>query len=194
MGGRIKIELGRRSLNLIFTDAKINLKFYPAKFKINAAKEYEFLEKMLKAGTHVPRPLGLMKTTNSSVLIRQYIEGVTFEEAMRTLPPRRMRDIIINLINDLWLIEHMGIHIPEFSTLYKNVIVRDDTPYIIDVERAIYSTRPIITQLLGLLYRLSKHKKIGEKLRQIMDVESIKKTAERYKRTRKIDDILKLFT
>jgi len=193
MGTRIKIELGRRSINIMFVDAKVNLKIFPKKFYVNARKEYELLQELSIQGINVPKPKMLMDVESSAILVREYIEGDFFRDAIYRYPPEKIKKFLLDLIINLRKIEDLNIFIPEFSTLYKNVIISDEKPYILDLERAQYSGRPIIPQLLGMLIRLCSNKKVKEKLAKILHIDKLKDAAQRYKKTRNIKIVLELF-
>ncbi len=193
MGGKIRIELGRRSINIMFVDRKVNLKIFPKKFYINARREFELLQKLSKEEINVPKPVAIIDAGSSIILAREYIKGVYFHDAIRHYPPEELKKLILNLIKNLRKIEDMGIFIPEFSTLYKNVVVDGCEPYILDLERGGYSGKPIIPQFLGLLIRLCNNNKLKEKLAEIMEIEKLKDAARRYKETRDLEVVLDLF-
>jgi len=193
MGIKIKIEMGRRSLNIMFPEYGVNFKIFPKEFEVNARREYEIMNRLYNAGINVPRPIKLIITKGSAIIVREYIDGIYFSQAIQEYDPSSLAKILKNLIIQLRKIEEQEVFIPEFSSLYKNVIIKDKDPYIIDLERAQFSSKPIITQLLGLLIKLCSNVKIRTKLEQIMDIEKIKEVSIRYKEKRRINDVLSLF-
>ena len=193
MGSRIKIDLGRRSLNIMFPDVGINLKIFPRRFHVNSKKEYELLSMLSSKGIKVPKPITYIRTRNSSIVVREFVAGLHFDDVLSSYPIEKLKEVLVNLILELRRIEDLGIFVPEFSTLYKNVIVRDTEPYILDLERSVFSGKSIVTQFLGMLLRMSKKERMREKLRRILKIEKIKEVAKDYKNTRDIKEVLALF-
>lgn len=193
MGERIAIELGHHSINIILKDKHVNIKIYPTSLRHRALREFEVLRKLREHGINVPEPMMLMDSNNCVILVREYIEGIFFRDAMYVLEPDKLKALLIKLIKQLNGIENLGIYIPEFSTLSKNVVVVDTEPFIIDVERALFLKRPIVTQLLGLLIKLSTNKQLYGKLAKIIKIDELREVARAYKKSREIDVVLQIF-
>ncbi|GEM_PF-5560643 len=191
--GEIIVELGHHSINIIFKDKKINLKIYPLELRHRAIREYEVLRKLYKHGINVPQPIKLVDSANCMILIREFVDGIFFRDAIERLSIDELRVLLLELIKQLNAVENLGIYISEFSSLSKNVIVVGTKPYLIDVERASFQRKSIVTQLLGFLIKLSGSPKLCKKLSKVVQVKKLKAAAQIYKKTRNLDTILDLF-
>lgn len=187
------IEFGHHSMNLVFKAKQINLKIYLPRLHHRAIREFKVLQILHNHGLCVPRPMKLMNASNCSILIREYVEGMAFHEALDKLDAESLRKVLTSLIEQIHMIENLGIYIPEFTSLSKNVVVKRDKPYIIDLERALFRKKPIVTQLLGLIIKLSKNPKLYRKLSQIIKLEEIKSAAKVYRETNDIKAIRNIF-
>lgn len=189
----MRIELGRRSINIMYTKERINFKFFPRKFRVNAKKEYEFMIRLRKAGVCVPKPICYIDLANSAVVVREFIDGTYFQKALLKYPPSMIKKLLINIIKELRKIEDLKIHIPEMSTVYKNIIVSDTEPYIIDLERASNSEKPIIPQFLSRIWRLCLNPRLKQKLEKVVEIEKILDVARKYKAKRDLSLVLEIF-
>ena len=191
--GKIKIALGQHSINLILKDIRLNFKFFPKKLNVNAKKEYEFLKRIHKSKIPVPKPYSLIETDNSSVLVREFINGITFGEFLTRANVNELKSVLIKIVLILKKLEELGIFVPEFSSLYKNVIVCNDVPYLIDLERGRFGARSNVTQFLGFLIKLFHNPKLSKKLSEILNIEKLKSAAREYKTLRDISLVLQAF-
>ncbi len=193
MGRRLRIDLGRRSINVIFVREKVNFKFFPRKFRINAKKEYNFLTKLHEADVNVPKPISHISLSNSSIVIREFIDGVFFQDAIKRYHPDAIKRLLINVITELRKIEDIGIYLPEVASVYKNIIVDGEEPYIIDLERASFTKKLIIPPFLSRIWRLCSNPEIRKKLEKILEIEKILSVAKKYKTNRDLNMILEIF-
>jgi len=193
MGERIAIEFGHHSINIILKDKHVNIKIYPTSLRHRALREFEVLKKLHDHGINVPEPMRLVDSNNCVILVREYIEGIFFRDAIYVLESDKLKVLLMKLIKQLNSIENLGIYIPEFSALSKNVVVVGTEPFIIDVERALFLKRPIVTQLLGLLIKLSTNKQLYGKLAKIIKIDELREVARAYKKSREIDVVLQIF-
>ncbi len=177
----------------MFPRENINFKIFPKAFEANARREYDILKILYSNGIYVPRPIELIVTENSVILVREYIEGEFFDEFIDRCNEDELRAALLNILTILKKVEDLGIYIEEFSSLYRNVVIRNRKPYIIDLERARYSPKSTITQFLGLLAKLCHNDSIKKKLEAIMETEKIKHASIRYKETRDINTVLSIF-
>ena len=195
MGGRrIRIAAGWRSVNIILVNRKVCIKAFSKRHISNARREYEALRRLCEAGISVPRPYRLILDGNPIVLVREYVEGMHFWDALKQYSQQMLAEVLLRLLRELRAIEDLGLYVPEISTLTKNVIVSGVRPYIIDLEGAKPSKSLIVTQFLSLIHRLGRRgDNIGQKIRNIFDTEDVLGAAREYKRSRDMGIVVRLF-
>ncbi|MBD3164666.1 hypothetical protein GF323_05695 [Candidatus Woesearchaeota archaeon] len=75
-------------------------------------------------------------------LAMEYINGVHFTDYMKTQPKDKMRKVVMLLEKQVKALDKLKINKYEMSRPFRNVIIRNDKPVMIDFERCKYSPNP----------------------------------------------------
>ena len=189
---RFKIERGWHSTVIIFPALRIVLKVFNKGLIKNAEKEFYFLKMLYNKGFNVPKPYVLINDKERPILIREFINGLHFNEFLSFASLESIRTVVLRLIKLAYKLDLEKIFIDELSKVTRNILVTDDLyPYIIDFERATVSNRSNVLQFLSYLYRLSLSKaSFADKIKEIIDIKRAIEIGSLYKKKKDFNLIL----
>jgi HemK-related putative methylase len=138
--------------------------------------EADWLKKLNKEGIG-PK---LLKATET-FFVMEYLEGILFKEYIETNTKEKIKLIIKKLMQQLFLLDTLGINKQEMKNPYKHIIIKNHKPIMIDFERCRYTENPRnITQFCQ--YITSKNiEPILESNGININKEQVQNAAKRYK-------------
>jgi putative serine/threonine protein kinase len=146
-------------------------------------REMKHEAEMLKTANAVnvgPQFLNLSK----NFLLMEYIEGTLFPQWLKiTKQKQTIRNVLRLALEQCWRLDKKGLDHGELSHAPKHVIIRNDTPYIIDFETASTTRKTknvtALSQYLFIANNIAEQiaKKIGK-----INQEKLKQTLKNYKR------------
>jgi putative serine/threonine protein kinase len=77
-----------------------------------------------------------------SFLVMEYIDGFLIKEYIESNTNARIKAIIRKILQQLYVLDTLGINKQEMKNPYKHIIIRKQTPIMIDFERCRYTESP----------------------------------------------------
>lgn len=146
-------------------------------------KEMKHEAEMLKTANAVnvgPRFLNLSK----NFLLMEYIEGTLFPQWLKKTKQKQIiRNVLRLALEQCWRLDKKGLDHGQLSHALKHVIIKNDTPYIIDFETASTTRKTKNVTALSQHFFIANNiaKQITEKTGKI-NQEKLKQTLGSYKR------------
>ena len=195
--GDVVVFKGRHSKVVAFTGLKVVVKVFPEKLKKNAQKEIEALRLARKYGIDcVPKYFGHVETDDAIFVVKEFIEGLYFVDFIKTCNEKMLARVLLKLLKCLNLMDRINLVVKELSSPKKNIVISGEKPYLIDLERLVYSSgKTNVTQFLGFIYSISSSKdpKLIEKFSSVFDIENLKEVSKEYKKTIDFEIVKKAF-
>lgn len=137
-----------------------------------------------------------MLSFSRNMIVWKYIEGLSFEEWLQSVPAKRvLKNILKDIIIQLYTLDKIGVSHNELSRPENHIIIAlpEQKPYIIDFESAtIKKDASNLTQFLNFL--IKPRSKIGTKIKNILEIEVDRKylinAFKMYKKTKNLNPIL----
>jgi putative serine/threonine protein kinase len=146
-------------------------------------REMKHEAEMLKIANAInvgPRFLDLSK----NFLLMEYIEGTLFPQWLKkTKAKLTIRSVLRSSLEQCWRLDKKGLDHGELSHAPKHVIIKNDTPYIIDFETASTNRKASNVTALSQHFFIASNiaEQVVEKIGKI-DQEKLKQTLRSYKR------------
>jgi len=189
------VSEGMHSYVISIPSLRLAFKIYKGYMLKNAVKEYKILRMLSVKGLPVPKPYFLY-LGERIILAREYIEGEHFIDFIKRERPEKIAIAFKTLIEIAHMLDCENVFLDELSFPTKNIIVKSEKKmFIIDFERAVINPRRSnVTQILGFLYSSIKSGGyVGNKIKEFLDVDKMIEIAKKYRRERRLDDVLRLF-
>ena len=187
---------GRHSVVIAVPSLEIVFKIFPISLRSNALKEKEALSFLNREKFPcAPRLYGYVETDKSAIIIKEFITGIYFHNFFLESKISDLREVLLKILNCLHLLDKFNIFIDEMDSPRRNIVIRENQPFFIDLERWSRSTiQSNVTQFLGFL--LKAHKtggEIGNRVNTIFHVDKIMESAKEYKKKRDINVVSQIF-
>lgn len=87
-----------------------------------------------------------------SYLIMDFVQGVSFKEFLKSYSAKDVLSVLIKLLKQMFILDYAGIVKEEMTHPQKHIIIRSNSPILIDFERAHFSSKPKnVTQFIQFL-------------------------------------------
>ncbi len=192
--GDVKIFRGRHSKVIAVIGLNLVLKIFPKNLKSNAYKEKMLLEHVNNIKLECfPKFYGIVDTGDAVLLVKEYIDGQYFNYFIKHGSIREIKKVIKRLLLCLHELDKVNYVIKELSNPKTNIVIRDEKPFIIDLERWTKTHgKTNVTQFLGFLIKISKSNDnpLKQRLNKIINFQILDKIANSYKKEKSIDVVL----
>ena len=115
-------------------------------------------------------------------LAYEFVEGIFIEEFIENSTKRDIKKVLINLFNQMFLLDELGINKEEMHHPYKHIIITKKTkPVLLDFERANNTEKPSnVTQFCQFITSTNLHSLLNKKGFKI-DISKVRAAARKYK-------------
>ena len=115
-------------------------------------------------------------------LVYEFVEGIFIEEFIKDSTKRDIKKVLIELFNQMFLLDELGINKEEMHHPYKHIIITKKTkPVLLDFERANNTEKPSnVTQFCQFITSTNLHPLLNKKGIKI-DIRKVRTAAKTYK-------------
>jgi len=131
--------------------------------------------------------------SSKNFIIMEYIDGINLPDWIKRVnSKKRLREVILNLLNQGYKLDSIGLDHGELSNPSKHVLVTDNLPFIIDFESA--STKRRVKNVTSLTQYLFIGGPISKKLRKFFNFKEkeLINALKIYKQNIKYENFLKI--
>ena len=115
-------------------------------------------------------------------LAYEFVEGIFIEEFIKNSTKRDIKKVLMELLNQMFLLDELGINKEEMHHPYKHIIITKKTkPVLLDFERANNTEKPSnVTQFCQFITSTNLHSLLNKKGFKI-DISKVRAAARKYK-------------
>ena len=131
-------------------------------------------------------------------LAYEFVEGIFIEEFIENSTKDEIGKVLIDLFNQMFLLDELGINKEEMHHPYKHIIItKKNKPVLLDFERANNTEKPSnVTQLCQFITSTNLHSLLTKKGLKI-NIRKVRAAARKYKHNinkKNFKEIIKLFS
>lgn len=191
--GDVLIFDGMHSRVIAVPEIDLAMKIFPSHLRENAIKEYKVL--LLAEGKGIkciPKPISLIDRPNFVIILKEFIDGVYFDEYISSLDEEGFKKLTSKLLRCLHDLDKFNIVIEELSSPRKNIVIRNGNPYLIDLERWSYKSKSTnVTRFLGFILKMMhSDEHVGNLVNKIWSKNTILEASKIYKENKDLNEVL----